>query len=188
MVLSLALTAWAAVTTLVSASFLASHLLTLPLPDQKDPRLAAAVADVTPNATWSLLHALSSECRCSAAVLEHLMTTERPPGVTETVVLVGPPGDIEARVRAKGFGFVSLTAEELDSRYHIPAVPVLVIADPSGTIRYSGGYTPRKQGPEVQDLAILGEVRRGETPDSLPLFGCPVNTALRDSLTPIGLR
>lgn len=180
---------WGTGGTLLSASLLASHLLTLPVPAREDPRLDAGVARLSPaTGRWKVLHALSSECKCSGQVLAHLLSTERPANADETVLLVGPPGDVGARLAAAGFGFESLTAEDLDRRYGIPAVPLLVIADPSGAVRYSGGYTSRKQGPDIQDLPIFARLVADTSVDALPLFGCPVNTELRDEVAPLGIR
>ena len=84
------LTVWAGLVSAVSASFLASHLLTLPMPDTADARLNAAVVDTRIDATkWTMLHALSSECRCSGLILDHLTATERPPGTDETTATPG---------------------------------------------------------------------------------------------------
>jgi hypothetical protein len=183
------LTVWATGGTLVCASFLASHVLTLPVPVREDPRLDAGVARVAATSGhWKVLHALSSECKCSGQVLAHLLATERPVNADETVLLVGPPGDVGPRLQARGFGFESLTAEALDQRYGIPAVPLLVVADPSGAVRYSGGYTSRKQGPDIQDLQIFARLVADTSVDALPLFGCPVNTELRDEVAPFGIR
>jgi hypothetical protein len=182
-----ALVGWAGASTLISGTLLAGHLLTLPVPAADDPVVAQGIATHAAG-DWTVLHAVSSECRCSQNVLAHLLETARPEGVHETVLLVGPPGDLEARLQAHGFEFVSLTAAELDSRYGIPAVPLLVIADPDGNVRYTGGYTARKQGPEIQDLELLAGLRSGADVAVLPLFGCPTNAALHDSLNPVGLR
>lgn len=180
---------WGVAVTVLSSALLGAHLLTLPTPPREAAQLGAGVASLAaPDDAWILVHALSSECRCSQAVLTHLLSSERPSSVAETILLVGPVGDLEAAIRAKGFGFESLTAEALDARYAIPAVPLLVVADPTRTVRYSGGYTARKQGPLLQDLEIVADLRGGGDVAALPLFGCAVNTALRDAVDPLGVR
>lgn len=183
------LAAWAVLVTVISGSLLASHLLTLPAPAIEDAALTAGVAGSRGDTTsWTLLHALSTECGCSERVINHLLASDRPAGVEETLLIVGPPGDLAERAAAHGLRFVNLTAEELAAKYSIQAVPLLVIADPSGAVRYSGGYTTRKRGPNIQDVEILASLRGGDGVAPLPLFGCPVSLALRDSLNPIGLR
>ncbi|MES2641915.1 MAG: hypothetical protein V4850_20665 [Myxococcota bacterium] len=183
------LVVWALAATVACASLLASHLLTLPTPGVDDPVLARAVAEArVEGSTWTVLHALSSECECSRRILAHLVSTPRPADVVETVLLVGAPGDLPARLGARGFRFENVSAESLATRYAIPAVPLLVIAGPDGVVRYSGGYTERKQGPVIADLALLGRLRADASVDALPLFGCPINTQLSASLDPVGLR
>lgn len=167
---------------------LAAHVLTLPVPDPGDPGLAEGVRSSAVGGRWTVLHALSSECRCSGRVLDQLFATARPAGLTEVILLVGPTGDIPSRAAAHGFRFESLTAQELTDRYSIPAVPLLVVADPAGIVRYSGGYTARKQGPQIEDLDVIAALREGRDISELPLYGCPVNTALKASIDPIGIR
>src|SRR5438034_435644 len=68
------------------------------------------------------------------------------------------------------------------------AAPLLVIVDPGDTVRYVGGYTPRKQAADVRDLAVIAAVQRGETVEPLPTFGCAIGRASNSRLDPLGIR
>jgi hypothetical protein len=53
---------------------------------------------------------------------------------------------------------------------------------------YSGGYTSRKQGPEIEDVAIVAAVRAQKVPKTLPVFGCATARELASALDPLGLK
>ena len=69
------------------------------------------------------------------------------------------------------------------ARVGVEAAPILIVIDPSGVVRYAGGYTERKQGPVVADIRILRATERGDAPVALPIFGCAVSERLRGELS-----
>lgn len=89
---------------------------------------------------------------------------------------LAPPSALEHR-----FDVRRVTSDDL-SRYGIEAAPLLVVLSPGGQIRYAGGYTERKQGPNIDDLRILDDARRPGVLASLPVFGCAVSDRLRRQL------
>jgi hypothetical protein len=190
-----ALMVWAAACVLVGTYLLASHLLTLPAPAPTDPvlhREIAAHRGIHQRGRWLVLHVVYDECGCSQRVLEHLLAYPRPPGVAERVVLVTEHRAARAAwiaaIPAQGFELDVVTPEHLVADYHIEAAPLLVIVDPGDTVRYVGGYTPRKQAADVRDLAVIAAVQRGETVEPLPTFGCAIGRALNSRLDPLGIR
>ncbi len=80
------------------------------------------------------------------------------------------------------------TEQKLAELYEIDAAPLLVAIDPEGRVRYAGGYTDRKQGPDVRDRQILDALQRGDVVQPLPLYGCAVSKQLRRTLDPLGLK
>jgi hypothetical protein len=189
------LMAWVAVCVALGTYLLASHLLTLPAPAPADPVLHQAIAAHRrehQRDRWLVLHVVFDECRCSQRVLDHLLAESRPPGIAERIVLVtehrASQADLIAAIPAHGFELDVVTPDQLAAEYHIEAAPLLVIVDPGDTVRYVGGYTPRKQAADVRDLAVIAAVQRGETVEPLPTFGCAIGRGLNAKLDPLGIR
>ena len=86
-----------------------------------------------------------------------------------------------------GFLVDVVTREELPRKYHLQSVPVLAVLDPLDRLRYVGGYTTRKQGPDIQDVRILETLQSDRSIASLPLFGCAVSRSLQRVIDPTGL-
>ncbi len=191
----LGLLLWGVGTVVLCAYLLAAHLVTLPKPPVNEPRLREAIArSHGPGAggRWAAMHVLYRGCRCSGRVFDHLLARGPAAGYVETIVFVGDAGegggDEEARAKAAGFGFEPVAAEALGSIYGVEAVPLLVVASPSGELRYVGGYSDRKQGPVARDARALATLAEGGAVEALPVFGCPVSERLRAAVDPFGLR
>jgi thioredoxin-related protein len=137
---------------------------------------------------WLLLHLLYARCRCSERILAHLTARKALPDAAERIVMVGADQALAQRARAAGYGVEQLSAEQLQQRYAFSAVPALAIVEPDGRIDYLGGYTERKQGPNVEDVLFYRRARAGARLAALPLFGCAVSQALRRQLDPLSLR
>lgn len=135
-----------------------------------------------------VIHFLYGDCRCSAAVLDHLVERGPRAGHVERLVLIDAHGTEEARARAAGFHTEMLTAEEEMAKYGVEGAPSLVVTDRAGAIVYSGGYTTSKQSPLIRDELVLAEIERGETVAPLPTFGCAVSDRMRKSRDPLALR
>lgn len=180
-----ALGAWFVVMGAVAASLLARHLVSLPPPEDTAPLASLRTADDT--GRWMAVHVLYTECPCSRRIIEHLLASERPLYVVEHVVLVGAEGGLANALRVRGFHVVEVTPDELATRLGIDAVPLLVVLAPDDTTRYSGGYTERKQGPDPRDLEIIARARAGYGDPGLPVFGCAIGRALRQTFNPLDL-
>jgi len=119
--------------------------------------------------------------------MRHLTERERPEGVSELVVLVGDDLGMRRALTARGFAVDVVDTETLQERYHVQAVPLLVVLDPLSRVRYAGGYTTRKQGPDIQDTRIVEELKNDRSIAALPLYGCAVSARLRKAVDPLGL-
>jgi hypothetical protein len=186
---------WLVMGAVLGADLLASHLVTLPTPAADDPALRQAMIAARPAATrgrWLMVHVLLQSCGCSRRILQHLETDARPADVGELVVLVAPPGAADPRAIAalttRGFAVRVVAPEALRPDLHVDAAPLLVILDPADAVRYVGGYTRRKQSPDVHDVAILADLRAGTQPEALPSFGCAVSQGLARKLDPLGIK
>ena len=165
-----ALALWFAAMVFLGAGLLARHLLAMPAP-------RPAVALARPG-KWVAVHALYGECRCSQRIADHLETSERPAGWTEIVLWVGtdPPKKLSERFEVR-----TVTPTEL-AALGIEAAPSMAVIDPSGTTRYAGGYTERKQGPVIDDVRIMREAQHQDV-KALPVFGCAVSNRLQTELS-----
>jgi hypothetical protein len=179
----------------IVAMLMVGHVVALPRPDSADGELAAALAALRAQAppsalgppAWMAVHVLGAECGCSRRIAEHLLDGARPAGVSEVVLLVGHDEELTAKLQGR-MSVVEVTPEELGRRFHIEAAPLLLAVDPAGTVRYSGGYTDRKRGPEIEDVKILADLTQGREVKTIPVFGCAFGESLKKNLDPLGLK
>jgi hypothetical protein len=187
----LAFAMWACASLALVASLMVAHWYILPSPDKGDPvtsRALAALRGPGDAERWLAVHVLYGRCRCSQRIVDHLVATRRPEGVKEVILLVGEdPGHGERAARA-GFTVVRLSPAELERDYHIVAAPLLAIVAPDGSLRYTGGYTGHKQGPDIRDVALIEETRARGSASPLPLFGCAVSKELQELIDPLRLK
>lgn len=184
------LAAWALSMLAMCTIMLARHLVPLPAQTSDDAALSQALATQRPSERkleWMAVHVLYGECGCSRRVARHLLASQRPQDTTELIVLVGDDPELRAKALARGFEVDVVSREELPRKYHLQSVPVLAVLDPLDRLRYVGGYTTRKQGPDIQDLRILEELQSDRSIASLPLFGCAVSRSLQRVIDPTGL-
>ncbi|MFO0722693.1 MAG: hypothetical protein U1E65_02840 [Myxococcota bacterium] len=180
--------AWVPVVLVPSSYLLAAHLVPLPRPLLEDPTLASGVQSLGPAGRWSAVHILYGECGCSRRVFDHLLARGPEPGFQESIVLVGDRPSFRERAVARGFQVLLLSEAQLEERFHVISVPMLVLADPRGEVRYAAGYTDTKQGPDIADLRLMRGLAQGTPAEAKPIFGCAVSSALKDQLDPLGLR
>ena len=186
---------WVPIVLVIGAYLLGGHLLTLPAPTRENPQLTHAIAAIQiadGRDRWVVLHVLYEDCRCSARMLNHLLSRGADPTIIERIVFVEtsvhePSAAGSVRAESRGFGFERLSAEELGARYGVQAAPLMVVADPKGVVRYIGGYTDRKGSLQFRDREIVRALRAQNDVAALPVFGCPVSKALDDAVDPFGL-
>ena len=99
-------------------------------------------------------------------------------GVKETVLFVGQDEPVADRLRAHGFRVVPVREDEMVSRYHVTAAPMLVLLGRGKELRYAGGYTRTADAFEPQDLEII-ERAQSHFVEPLPILDCPVEKTLR---------
>lgn len=179
------LPAWFLVSTLVSATLLARHLVPLPAGAVADTRLGALRADATRG--WLVVHALYAGCKCSEQIVHHLAGRGPSGDANEVVLWIGSDSALEAELERARYSLVRVSAQELTPRFGIEAAPLLVILDPDDVARYRGGYTDRKQAYPVRDIELLHDAMSGAAPVALPLFGCAISQGLRELIDPLRL-
>jgi hypothetical protein len=92
------------------------------------------------------------------------------------------------RISSRGFEIVETDPAALRDRFHVEGVPLLLVLAPDGTLRHTGGYTERKQGPNPRDAEIIEDLIAERSVSALPVFGCAVSDELRALLDPLGIR
>jgi hypothetical protein len=191
-VLRLLLGAWIAAGTIGGATLVVGHSFALPRSAAASPTVTPPRADGRPpiagTAPWSTLHVLYAGCRCSEAIFAHLFQRGTIAGTTERIVLVATGSEEAtaaaylARATAAGFAVETVKPDDLVRHFGVEAAPLLVVADPSGRIRYAGGYTDRKQHLELGDETIIAELMGGRASTELPLLASAVSRRLQDAL------
>lgn len=152
---------------ILAALILISLLMASHLPYAADASKTSGILERDPTPSWRAFHIVVDGCPCSARLLEHLKSRSLA-GFRETTLILGRDLDPDA-------------AHE---RYGFEGVPWLVIADPAGRIRYSGGYTVRADSLDYQDFSIAAQVRRGQAVPPLPAFGCATRSSVRYKVKP----
>lgn len=173
----------------VLAYLMISHWAVLPHPSSADAAWESRIQQTQQmnNQQWTVIHFLYDNCACSRRVLEHVLGNSPIEGVTERVVLIteSPASEVP---RDGAIEFEVVTPSSLKDRYGIESAPLLVIVDDHQKVRYSGGYTVRKQGPEIKDREILASLISGDKVAELPLFGCAVSAELKKLVDPLGFK
>ena len=183
------LVGWLVASVALGAALLIRHLVPLPTPDVHDRVLGAALSELQPAAEWRAFHVMYRACPCSRRTIAHLLASDRPPQLRETVILVDDQGATapeDALLRAR-FDVVVVTPEQLRTRFHLEAAPVLVVVQPDARVRYVGGYNRHKQSAAYEDAAIVAELRRDADAPVLPVFGCPTSERLARIVDPLNL-
>jgi hypothetical protein len=184
---------WAVMLFALATSLTAAHLYALPKPADDDTVLASSLNGLRAESerSWLAVHVLYAQCRCSRRILDHLALDARPQGVSEKVLLVGTNAELSSDLRRmsdRGFEIINTTSSELRERFHVQAVPLLLVLGPDGVIRYSGGYTERKQGLDIRDRQIIEGLVENRPAPELPVFGCAVSKQLQRLLDPLALK
>ena len=183
---------WFVGVVVLMATLALGHQFALAALDRQHPALTAGLARLLRHGAggWAAVHVLYGRCRCSQRIAEHLRASQRPEDLRELVLLVGDEHDdvTGARLAERGFEVVPVAAEALATRFGIEGAPAFVLIDPARRVRYLGGYTARKQGPDIRDLAIVREARQGVRVLDLPVFGCAVSQRLQALFEPFAQR
>ncbi|MEM1023163.1 MAG: hypothetical protein AAF627_08880 [Myxococcota bacterium] len=173
------------------AYLLAGHLLTLPEPN--DEQLEIALHELLGHAApteldWVAIHVLYAECGCSKRVMQRLSARSPSADVEERVWIIDARPEDLSVLQEAGFVARAMDRRELYETFHIEAAPLLLLATARGELRYVGGYTDRKRGPDIRDLELMAAVRHGHRPQGLPLFGCATSARLQAQVDPLGLK
>ena len=180
---------WAIGTTLLIGSLMAPHWLPLPALNTL-PGTATKIAwDRTD--CWHAIHVLATDCPCSRSVGDYLVRRGPVCGVDESILIIGPGADdLAGELRARKYLVRRTTSERVFEDLAVRGGPWLVLIDPKGQTRYSGGYASRRPRPGVayQDLDLLRRLQSGEEVAPYAAFGCAIDPALKRAMNPLGYK
>jgi hypothetical protein len=132
---------------------------------------------------WQAVYILGADCPCSTRVAAHLAHSTRMVDADEQVAYVGTEPQAEAMLeqsglkqsglRQSGLRLARYSAEQAFDRFGARSAPLLLFIDPSGVIRYSGGFARRNDFRDgFQEARLWTELRETGSVESLPAFGC----------------
>ena len=178
--------AWFVVSSVIVSTLMVGHWVTLPKPERLDTWVALRTLRTT-DAPLMAVHVLYADCECSRRIFDHLVTSKRPSNTEEVVLLVGRAPDFETHAAARGLRIHRIKAPSLKQDYGIEAAPLLAVLSDQKT-EYLGGYTDRKQGPDIRDVEIIEALAENAAAKELPLFGCGVSAELQVLLDPLKVK
>ncbi len=135
---------------------------------------------------FGMIHILTEECGCSQIIAEYLIERKATPGISESVMFLGDSKTYEQSLSKSGFKI--LKSKNIKS--YIEGVPLLIIHNKAGEIKYSGGYAKTMVTPitKIQDLALLEQIKNKTAPENFHIQGCAVAKNLQKELDPLGLK
>ncbi len=182
--------AWATALLVICSSLMVSHWVALPTPSTANTLIRTASTDSFVSQNVQVFHVLLKSCPCSRRIAEHLKSRQEILGVDEHIVLVGHDSDTDNYDWTfPDYFFVRVeSADDVSQKLGIESAPLFVVTNGDEELVYSGGYTNRKQGPQIQDTQIITAVLRGERPEPLPVLGCAISKRLKNVIDPLGLK
>jgi hypothetical protein len=122
---------------------------------------------------WHAVYILGSDCSCSRRLVKHLCARDRRPGIDEQIISVDKDGAADPDLRVAGFPAERWQAARVRDVYGALSAPLLVIVDPFGEIRYSGGVSRRSDFRDgFHELEIWSAIQAGREVARYPVYGC----------------
>jgi len=134
-----------------------------------------------------IVHVIAAHCSCTDRLFAHLVQRGPFADADEVIVFAGEDAAKQAAAMRAGFRYVNVDAEALARRFLLESAPVMFAFDAHGALRYAGGYFNHPSARSALDEGIREQVRRGASPEPLPVYGCAVSARLRESVDPLGI-
>jgi hypothetical protein len=138
---------------------------------------------------WTLTHVVSESCKCSAKVVEYLLTRGPEKDANEEILVIGHPPQI-TELHQRGFKTRALDPDDLKEDISKLGVPFLLITTPKGDTVYAGGYSEKsvQDGSPIRDLEILRSLQGSGNVANFPIFGCAVSRKLQKIVDPFSMK
>ncbi|MAX65782.1 MAG: hypothetical protein QF441_00305 [Bacteriovoracaceae bacterium] len=135
---------------------------------------------------WGLVHILAEGCGCSEIIADYLLKRKPQKNLHEQVLLLGETQKYATKLNKSGYKVK--ISQELNG--YIDGVPMLLIHNKAGEIKYSGGYAKTMVTPitKIQDLKILKQIQSHISTEKLAVMGCAVSKKLQKEIDPLGLK
>ncbi len=179
--------AWVLLALVGIASLGVSHTAPMPGPTPEQRLTSALLALRERPRMPFLVHVIYARCSCTERLFKHLVERRALPGMSETILFVGDDAAKQARAKAAGYRFSTVTPAELQRRYGLEAAPVLFAFTREGELAYAGGYFDKPAAVWALDERIVAEVQRGAPAEPLPVYGCAVSPELQKTVDPLGI-
>ena len=180
--------AWAGATLFAISTLALPHMAPIGEATRGDRTMAALLALREDRGRGLVVHVIASGCSCTERLYRHLLERRRFGAMDEVVLFVGDDARKRADALRAGLRFATVNDEELVRRFALESAPVLFVFDAQSRLRYAGGYFNHPSAVHALDQDIEARLARGEKVSPLPVYGCAVGAALRDSVDPLGIR
>lgn len=143
----------------------------------------------------NIVHFLTPSCSCSKIIKENLLGRKslNSSELSEKVVLIDDfDGSFSKKLKEKGFEVINFNYQEISKQMPdaINAVPLLVIYDTNGILKYGGGYDQFSITPftKINIAKIITEIKSNQDPKAYPIKGCAVSRKYQSLLDPLGVK
>ena len=135
---------------------------------------------------WGIVHILADGCGCSDLVAEHLIKRGPAGDADEKVLLLGDTEQYTKKLQNKGFQIIN----SKEVKGYIEGVPMLIIHNKNGDIKYSGGYANKMITPitPILDMKLFQQVKQQTVQKNFVVRGCAVSRRIQQELDPLGLK
>ncbi len=170
------------------ATLIAGYWLALPRAERHNPAVVEGLDSLrrrSEQGMWMAVHVLDAKNAQAQRIVEQIVSRPRIDGVKEKIVLVGASAEQLAYAHSRGDDVLAIDAEQLAKRFHVQAGPLLAIVEPSGDVRYLGGYETRGASDAPQDLELIRALIGERAAQELPLLSV-IHAELETLLAPLG--
>jgi translation initiation factor 2 beta subunit (eIF-2beta)/eIF-5 len=135
--------------------------------------------------SWGMVHILGEGCGCSEIIAEHLIKRKALPNTHEKVYFIGSFPQYEQKLKAAGFS----VEEKPEVKKYLEGLPMLIVHNPKGEVKYSGGYAHKIITPitKLLDQEIYTKVKNNTATEKLLIAGCAVSKQIQNQIDPLGL-
>lgn len=180
---------WIVVITVVMSLQMASHLVSMPIPENIDNFLNKIKKSYyKDDGRAVIVHAIYEKCSCTNSLLKHLVERGLQPLSQEVIFVIGSEAPYESELVAKGFSVFKMKQDEFVNEFGIEAAPLLTLINNKGELKYMGGYFKTSEARVSTDQEIIQKALiEDKPPEPLPLYGCAVSDRLQKYIDPFQL-
>lgn len=145
--------------------------------------------------SWQIIHFLGGECQCSEYLVDYLVKRGPSKEFHEKIIVFDDKKDFYKPLIGAGFNVKSLEYEKVSRENKPEGIPLLVIANPGGKVKYEGGYAEQMLNPmtKIKDIEMANKYKLAAKENrrevaSYPAYGCYMSKKYRKWLDPAGMK